>query len=155
MAYSKEQLDAIAHNVKKYRTGKALSQEEFSNDIGVSVKTLSRIETARGCGSSTLNKISKYLGADPASLFKLKIEEKKLVRKTHDEQNLSTQSNLFLSIISYELDSNEHFQAIEKLRDACEGTIPTSNGFALLTSHIRNGIKGKSPAGFLLVGDSL
>ncbi|WP_181317790.1 helix-turn-helix domain-containing protein [Photobacterium angustum] len=81
MAYSKEQLDAIAHNVKKYRTGKALSQEEFSNDIGVSVKTLSRIETARGCGSSTLNKISKYLGADPASLFKLKIEEKKLVGK--------------------------------------------------------------------------
>ncbi|WP_305832189.1 helix-turn-helix domain-containing protein [Photobacterium leiognathi] len=153
MAYSKEQLDAIAHNVKKYRTEKVLSQEEFANNIGVSVKTLSRIETAKGCGSSTLNKMSKYLDVAPASLFKLKIEDKKLVRKAHDEQDFSVQPNLFLSIISYELDSNEHFQVIEKLRNACEGTIPTSNGFALSTSHIRTGIKGKSPAGFLLVGD--
>ena len=74
----------LGRNIKKYRTLKGFSQEEFSEKINISQQTLSRIECGKNfLTAETLERVLSILSVKISDLFTL--EEEYSANATFDD----------------------------------------------------------------------
>jgi transcriptional regulator with XRE-family HTH domain len=65
---TRDEPDGLSHRVRELRRQRYMSQEELAHAAGVSRATIQKIENGRGQGASSLPKIARALGVEPAVL---------------------------------------------------------------------------------------
>lgn len=104
----------FAHNIKRLRKNRNLTQEQFAERIGVQWKTVANFESARNIAScENLENICNKLDISPAELFLLKAENTNdtkqkidLILNRVDEEKLKTIYGLIL-LLNNEIDFEE------------------------------------------------
>ena len=104
----------FAHNIKRLRKNRNLTQEQFAERIGVQWKTVANFESGRNIAScENLQSICNKLKISPAELFLLKAEKPSdikqkidLILNRVDDEKLKTIYGLIL-LLNNEIDFEE------------------------------------------------
>lgn len=88
---SKEQIDkTIGQILKKYRKSYHLTQEKISEQVGISLKYVSRIENGNGgISTETLIRYMNTLGITPNTIYKEFIHNEKIKKQIEISEKLS------------------------------------------------------------------
>ena len=88
---SKEEVDkTIGQILKKYRKNYHLTQEKISEQVGISLKYVSRIENGNGgISTETLIRYMNTLGITPNTIYKEFIHNEKIKKQIEISEKLS------------------------------------------------------------------
>lgn len=82
---------ALGNVIKIYREKNKLTQEKLSEELGISLKYVSRIETGKsGMKTLTLIKCINILGIEPNVLFKSLIEDNNILKTIEISEELNS-----------------------------------------------------------------